>query len=235
MKHIEAIILSMTPQERKRPELLNGSRRARISRGSGRPVAGDQPAARAVQGDAEVHEADEGPAGHDAPRRASEDALRRRRSCRSGGRRKTHVAGASGSRPAVTCGRSGGGTGAVSIVRATEPRPQRAARRWTPPFDRSGDSMALKIRLRRMGRKKAPTYRIVVAESSMPRDGRFVANLGHYNPRTEPITPGRRPREGAAAGWRKGATPTDTAPLAPEEAPASSSRPERRSRRWWRR
>jgi signal recognition particle subunit SRP54 len=38
MKHIEAIILSMTPEERKKPELLNGSRRARISRGSGRPV-----------------------------------------------------------------------------------------------------------------------------------------------------------------------------------------------------
>ena len=38
MKHIEAIILSMTPQERKKPELLNGSRRARIARGSGRPV-----------------------------------------------------------------------------------------------------------------------------------------------------------------------------------------------------
>ena len=38
MKHIEAIILSMTPEERKRPEMLNGSRRARISRGSGRPV-----------------------------------------------------------------------------------------------------------------------------------------------------------------------------------------------------
>jgi signal recognition particle subunit SRP54 len=38
MLHIEAIILSMTPQERSRPELLNGSRRARISRGSGRPV-----------------------------------------------------------------------------------------------------------------------------------------------------------------------------------------------------
>jgi small subunit ribosomal protein S16 len=48
--------------------------------------------------------------------------------------------------------------------------------------------MALKIRLRRMGRKKAPTYRIVIAESSMPRDGRFVANVGHYNPRTEPVT-----------------------------------------------
>jgi signal recognition particle subunit SRP54 len=38
MKHLEAIILSMTAQERKRPEMLNGSRRARISRGSGRPV-----------------------------------------------------------------------------------------------------------------------------------------------------------------------------------------------------
>jgi len=38
MKHIEAIILSMTPQERQRPEILNGSRRARIARGSGRPV-----------------------------------------------------------------------------------------------------------------------------------------------------------------------------------------------------
>ena len=48
--------------------------------------------------------------------------------------------------------------------------------------------MALKIRLRRMGRKKAPTYRIVIAESTMPRDGRFVANVGHYNPRTEPVT-----------------------------------------------
>jgi len=38
MKHMEAIILSMTPQERRRPEILNGSRRARIARGSGRPV-----------------------------------------------------------------------------------------------------------------------------------------------------------------------------------------------------
>ncbi|HEX6372967.1 MAG TPA: 30S ribosomal protein S16, partial [Longimicrobium sp.] len=44
--------------------------------------------------------------------------------------------------------------------------------------------MALKIRLRRMGRKKAPHYRIVVAESAMPRDGRFVAKVGHYNPTT---------------------------------------------------
>ena len=69
--------------------------------------------------------------------------------------------------------------------------------------------MALKIRLRRMGRKKAPTYRIVVAESSMPRDGRFVANLGHYNPRTNPATL-VVDREKAAYWISKGATPTDT-------------------------
>jgi small subunit ribosomal protein S16 len=70
--------------------------------------------------------------------------------------------------------------------------------------------MALKIRLRRMGRKKAPTYRLVVAESSMPRDGRFVANIGHYNPRTEPITL-VVDREQALQWIAKGAKPTDTA------------------------
>ncbi len=69
--------------------------------------------------------------------------------------------------------------------------------------------MALKIRLRRMGRKKAPTYRIVVAESSMPRDGRFVASIGHYNPRTEPMTI-TVDREKALYWIDQGAVPTDT-------------------------
>lgn len=46
----------------------------------------------------------------------------------------------------------------------------------------------VKIRLRRMGAKKQPTYRFVVADSSSPRDGRFIEILGHYNPRTEPKT-----------------------------------------------
>ncbi len=46
----------------------------------------------------------------------------------------------------------------------------------------------LKIRLRRVGAKKQPSYRIVVAESTSPRDGRFLEILGHYNPRTEPET-----------------------------------------------
>lgn len=69
--------------------------------------------------------------------------------------------------------------------------------------------MALKIRLRRMGRKKAPHYRIVVAESSFPRDGRFVANVGHYNPTTNPVTL-VVDRDKALAWIGKGAMPTET-------------------------
>ena len=46
--------------------------------------------------------------------------------------------------------------------------------------------MAVKIRLRRMGAKKAPFYRIVVADSRYPRDGRFIEELGYYNPLTNP-------------------------------------------------
>ena len=48
--------------------------------------------------------------------------------------------------------------------------------------------MAVKIRLRRMGAKKAPFYRIVVADSRFPRDGRFIEEIGYYNPLTEPAT-----------------------------------------------
>lgn len=48
--------------------------------------------------------------------------------------------------------------------------------------------MAVKIRLRRTGAKKQPTYRFVVAEDKMARQGRFVENIGHYNPRTDPPT-----------------------------------------------
>jgi small subunit ribosomal protein S16 len=69
--------------------------------------------------------------------------------------------------------------------------------------------MALKIRLRRMGRKKAPHYRIVVAESNMPRDGRFVATVGHYNPTTNPTTL-VVDRDKALAWLGKGAIPTET-------------------------
>jgi small subunit ribosomal protein S16 len=46
----------------------------------------------------------------------------------------------------------------------------------------------VRIRLRRMGKKKQPTYRVVVADSRMPRDGRYIESLGFYNPMTEPST-----------------------------------------------
>ena len=48
--------------------------------------------------------------------------------------------------------------------------------------------MAVKIRLRKTGAKGQPSYRVVVADARSPRDGRFLENLGHYNPRTDPPT-----------------------------------------------
>jgi len=67
----------------------------------------------------------------------------------------------------------------------------------------------VKIRLRRMGAKKQPTYRFVVADSRSPRDGRFIEILGHYNPRTEPKT--LEVNAEKAKEWlAKGAQPTET-------------------------
>ena len=69
--------------------------------------------------------------------------------------------------------------------------------------------MAVKIRLRRMGQKKAPFYRIVVADSRYPRDGRFIEEIGFYNPMKNPaeITVDAD----KAKNWiTNGAQPTDT-------------------------
>ena len=69
--------------------------------------------------------------------------------------------------------------------------------------------MAVKIRLRRLGAKKAPTYRIVVADSRYPRDGRFIEEIGTYNPCTDPSTVVVDAEK--AKNWIKnGAQPTDT-------------------------
>ena len=67
----------------------------------------------------------------------------------------------------------------------------------------------LKIRLRRMGAKKAPFYRIVVADSRAPRDGAFVEEIGYYNPLTEPAEI-KIENERAAEWLKNGAQPTDT-------------------------
>lgn len=69
--------------------------------------------------------------------------------------------------------------------------------------------MAVKIRLRRMGAKKTPFYRIVVADSRAPRDGRFIEELGYYNPLTEPKTV-KIDNEKAAKWLKNGAKPTET-------------------------
>lgn len=67
----------------------------------------------------------------------------------------------------------------------------------------------LKIRLRRMGAKKAPFYRIVVADSRAPRDGDFVEEIGYYNPLSNPVEL-NVDNEKAAAWVKNGAQPTDT-------------------------
>ena len=69
--------------------------------------------------------------------------------------------------------------------------------------------MAVKIRLRRMGAKKAPFYRVVVADSRYPRDGRFIEEIGTYNPTVKPVAvkiDGDKAKQWIA----NGAQPTDT-------------------------
>ena len=71
------------------------------------------------------------------------------------------------------------------------------------------NKMAVKIRLRRMGAKKAPFYRVVVADSRYPRDGRFIEEIGYYNPLTNPAEV--KVDADKAKDWiAKGAQPTDT-------------------------
>lgn len=68
--------------------------------------------------------------------------------------------------------------------------------------------MAVKIRLRRMGQKKYPIYRIVVADSRSPRDGRFIEEIGTYDPNTEPYS--CKVNEELAKKWlAAGAQPTE--------------------------
>ena len=68
--------------------------------------------------------------------------------------------------------------------------------------------MAVKIRLRRMGKKKVPFYRIVVADSRSPRDGKCIAEIGTYDPNTDPST--FKVDEEAAKKWlADGAQPTE--------------------------
>ena len=67
--------------------------------------------------------------------------------------------------------------------------------------------MAVKMRLRRMGAKKAPTYRVIVADSRSPRDGRFIEEIGYFNPKSDEL---KIDAEKAKKWLSNGAQPTDT-------------------------
>ena len=69
--------------------------------------------------------------------------------------------------------------------------------------------MAVHIRLRRTGTTRKPAYRVVVADSRAPRDGRFIEIIGHYNPVTQPPTV-KIDRDRASAWISKGAQPSNT-------------------------
>ena len=69
--------------------------------------------------------------------------------------------------------------------------------------------MSDKIRLKRIGAKKAPFYRVVVADSRYPRDGRFIKEIGYYNPLTNPVDI-KIDAEKAAKWISNGAQPTET-------------------------
>ncbi|MBE6634513.1 MAG: 30S ribosomal protein S16 [Ruminococcaceae bacterium] len=69
--------------------------------------------------------------------------------------------------------------------------------------------MAVKMRLRRMGAKKAPFYRVIVADSRSPRDGRFIEEIGYYNPLTNPVDI-KIDAEKAKKWLGNGAQPTET-------------------------
>ncbi|HHT50394.1 MAG TPA: 30S ribosomal protein S16 [Eubacteriaceae bacterium] len=69
--------------------------------------------------------------------------------------------------------------------------------------------MAVRIRLKRMGAKKRPFYRIVVADSRAPRDGKFIEEIGYYNPVSEPVEI-KIDGEKALQWINKGAQPSDT-------------------------
>ena len=82
--------------------------------------------------------------------------------------------------------------------------------------------MAVKIRLRRMGAKKAPFYRIVVADSRYPRDGRFIEEIGTYNPLANPSEI-KVDLEKAQMWIKNGAQPTDTVKALLKKAGAANN------------
>ena len=160
LDRVEAIILSMTPEERRRPELIKGSRRLRIAKGSGTNVQ--------------------------AVNQLVKQFDQMRKLMRQIGRGKMPDLGAlmRGRRA-----RPGRGAAPATLSR----RLSQALREELP--------LAVRLRLTRVGGKKDPIWRVVVADQRSPRDGRFIENVGQYNPQTDPSTinarRGAHPRRGS--------------------------------------
>lgn len=88
--------------------------------------------------------------------------------------------------------------------------------------------MAVRIRLKRMGAKKRPFYRIIVADSRSPRDGRFVESIGYYDPCTEPATV-RVDEEKAKLWLGRGAQPSEAAAVLLRQIGLVGQKPEQQS------
>lgn len=89
--------------------------------------------------------------------------------------------------------------------------------------------MAVRIRLKRMGAKKRPFYRVIVADSRAPRDGRFIETLGYYDPCTEPATV-RIDQEKVKMWLERGAQPTEAVSILLNKLEAQQSQTEREGR-----
>ena len=155
MARVEAIILSMTPHERRVPHVIDGSRRRRIAAGSGTTRGAGEPAHRGPQDDGEDDEAD--------------------------GKGQDAGAGCPGC-PTCRGGMPGAGGGRQRPLGHQEHEEQAEIQEEKQEVT----GLAVRMRLTRVGSKKNPIYRVVVADSRSPRDGKFIEIVGRYNPQTEP-------------------------------------------------
>ena len=173
MKKPEAIIRSMTPQERRNPGILNASRRKRIAAGSGTTVQDVNTLIRqfdqARQMMKQMMGRKAGKLGHDE---CSNEAPRH-------------------------------------VLDWTHTRSLYDFHRSLFNYLEEEDPNAVKIRLKRMGMKKKPFYRVIIADDRSPRDGRFIEEIGYYNPMTEPAEL-KIDAERAKYWIGVGAQPTDT-------------------------
>ena len=165
MARVEAIVLSMTPHERRMPHLINGPRRRRIAAGSGTTI---EDVNRLLQA-----------------RKQMEKVMKSMGKGKLPALPQELIGGPpEAPRPAVTP------DNAVlihtSVVCAGRPRISGTMRRRTN--EKGFEGMAVRMRLTRVGSKKNPIYRVVVADSRSPRDGRFIEIVGRYNPQTDPST-----------------------------------------------